>query len=143
MYLDSAILVKLVVHEPDSEFYVDLVDGQVSVYSSELAVVECRSALLRKRAQGLIDARTYNGAWLRLQGYWTGGGIVLHPVSLAVFQEAGEVIHRSLRHAPIRSLDAIHIATCLRSRNFPLVTNDSVMRSAGEAMGLPLSKLPA
>jgi len=47
MYLDSAILVKLVVRESDSVFYADMVDGQI-VWSAELALSECFSALLRK-----------------------------------------------------------------------------------------------
>lgn len=143
MYLDSAILVKLVVHEPDSDFYANLVDGQFAVCSSELALVECRSALLRKRGLGQIDARTCTGAWSRLQAYWAdGGGLVLHPVTCAVLQEAGETIQRCMNRASLRSLDAIHIATCLRSKAYPLVTNDGIMRSAAEVLGLPLSEMP-
>ena len=143
MYLDSAILIKLVVREPDSDFYADLVDGQFSVSSSELAVVECRSALVRKRAQGQIDVRTYHGAWTRLQAYWAkGGGIVLQPVTLAVLQEAGETIQRCIGQAPLRSLDAIHIASCLCSRAYPLITNDGVMRAAAEVLGVPLNQMP-
>ena len=143
MYLDSAILVKLVVHEPDSDFYADLVDGQFAVYSSELVIVECRSALLRKKKQGQIDARTYTGAWTRLQAHWSsGGGLVLQPVTLAVLQEAGETIQRCIGHTPLRTLDAIHIASCLRSRAFPLVTNDGIMRMAAESLGLSLSPMP-
>ena len=143
MYLDSAILVKLVVREQDSDFYADLVEGQFAVCSSELAIVECRSALLRKKEQGQIDTRTCNGAWARLRAHWSsGGGLVLHPVTLAVLQEAGEIIQRCMGHAPLRSLDAIHIASCHRSRTYPLVTNDGIMRSAADALGLPLSKMP-
>ena len=84
MYLDSAILVKLVVREPDSDFYADLVDGQPSVRSSELAMPECRSALLRKWRQGQIDAWTHDMAWTRLQTRWSGGGLVLHPVTRGI-----------------------------------------------------------
>ena len=110
MYLDSAILVKLVVREQDSDFYADLVEGQFAVCSSELAIVECRSALLRKKEQGQIDTRTCNGAWARLRAHWSsGGGLVLHPVTLAVLQEAGEIIqpawdmHRSAHTTPSTS----------------------------------------
>ena len=142
MYLDSAILVKLVVREPDREYYADFVDGQSAVFSSELTIVECRSALLRKQAQGQLAARTCSGAWARLQALWSGGGLVLYPVSLAVLQEAGETIQRCTGHAPLRTLDAIHIATCLRSRAYPLVTNDGVMRAAAEILGVPLSQMP-
>jgi uncharacterized protein with PIN domain len=60
MYLDSAILVKLVIQEWDSEFFADVVDGQRNACSSELAMVECRSALLRKLSVGHIDRRDYS-----------------------------------------------------------------------------------
>jgi len=42
MYVDSAVLVKLVVREPDSGFYADLLDGQRAVIASELSIPECR-----------------------------------------------------------------------------------------------------
>ena len=143
MYLDSAILDKLVIREPDSDFYADLVDRQPAVSSSELTIVECRSALLRKREEGQLDARMCSGAWARLQVLWSdGGGLILHPVNLAVLREAGETIQRCAKGVSLRSLDAIHLATCLLVRSYPLVTNDSVMRAAAELLGVPLSQLP-
>lgn len=143
MYLDSAILVKLVVREPDSIFYADLVDGRQSVRASELAVPECRSALLRKRKQGEIGGRTCDEAWKRLQFLWSkGGGLLLQPVTLSVLQEAGEVVERCIPHVPVRTLDAVHIASCLLSRSYPLVTNDRVMRAAAKLLGMPLGALP-
>ncbi|MEI7437077.1 MAG: type II toxin-antitoxin system VapC family toxin [bacterium] len=138
MYLDSAILVKLVVREPDSFFYADLLDGQSSVCSSELALTECRSALLRKCKQGQIDARTLDRAWSRLQALWTDGGLMLHPVTRIVLLEAGEVIKQCIEQVPLRTLDAIHIASCLLLRAYPLVTNDQIMRAAAEMLRLPL-----
>jgi predicted nucleic acid-binding protein len=142
MYLDSAILVKLVVREPDSEYYADLVEGQRVVRSSEIAMTECRSALLRKGREGLLDARTVEGAWMRLQALWSGGGLMLHPVTRSVLLEAGEVIKRCMDRAPLRTLDAIHIASCLQSLAFPLITNDQVMRKAAETLRVPLGAAP-
>jgi predicted nucleic acid-binding protein len=144
LYLDSAILVQLVVREPDSEFFADFVEGQYGAQSSELAMVECRSALTRKREYGQIDARTHSEAWNFLQAYWSrAGGLTLHPVSQPVLLEAGEVIERCAGRAPLRTLDAIHLATCLRTHAFPLVTNDTVLRAAAESLNVPVSPLPA
>ena len=143
MYLDSAILVKLVVREPDSDFYASVVDGQRNVFSSELAVVECRSALARKRQHGELGVRQYDGAWQRLQDFWAdGGGLQLRPIALSVLQEAGDIIERCAGRVPLRTLDAIHLATCLRIRAAPLVTNDTVMRAAAGVLGVPLGPLP-
>ena len=61
MYLDSAILVKLLVREPDSMFYADMVDGQIA-WSAELALSECFSALLRKEREGAVALPTSQGS---------------------------------------------------------------------------------
>ena len=53
MYLDSAILVKLLVRESDSLFYANMVDGQIA-WSAELALSECFSALVRNVIAMLI-----------------------------------------------------------------------------------------
>jgi predicted nucleic acid-binding protein len=139
VYLDSAILVKLVVREPDSDFYVDMVDGQRAVCSSELAMAECRSALLRKSREGHLSASTCGAAWKRLQAYWEeGGGLALQPVSRAVLIKASETMEFCMARVPLRTLDAIHIASCLISRAYPLVTNDAVMRAAARLLDVPL-----
>lgn len=143
MYLDTAILVKLVVREPDSAFFVDLVDGQTGVFSSELAIVESRSALATKRREGHLEAKAYATAWQHLQTLWShGGGLTLHPVSHPVLLEAAALIEKCSSHAPLRSLDAIHLATCLRFQAAPLITNDTVMRAAATALNIPLGPLP-
>ena len=51
MYLDSAIVVKLVTREVDSTHWANLVDGQI-LFSSELMLTECFSALQRKEREG-------------------------------------------------------------------------------------------
>lgn len=144
MYLDSAILVKLVIQEWDSEFFADVVDGQRNACSSELAMVECRSALLRKLSVGHIDRRDYSNAWSRIQALWANGGSVeLLPVSPSVLKEACETIHRCTGQVSLRSSDAIHVASCIWYRRYPLIANDGVMRDAARVVGLPLGPLPA
>ena len=44
--------------------------------------------------------------------------------------------------ASIRTLDAIHLATCRFTHAYPLVTNDRIMRKAAERIGIPLGPLP-
>lgn len=50
MYLDTAGLGKLLVREPDSDFYAQVVEGQI-VWSSQVVLTECFSALLRKERE--------------------------------------------------------------------------------------------
>lgn len=143
MYVDSAVLVKLVVREPDSGFYADLLDGQRAVIASELSIPECRSALLRKAEYGDITLRTCEQAWTKLQAFWaTRGGLSLKPVSRSVLEEAGDMMRQCAGCASIRTLDAIHLATCRFAHAYPLVTNDRIMRKAAERIGIPLGPLP-
>ncbi|MDD5705735.1 MAG: type II toxin-antitoxin system VapC family toxin [Kiritimatiellae bacterium] len=143
MYLDSSIIVKLVVREPDSEFYADLVDGQALVGTSELAIAECRSALLRKRSHGDIAPGTCEQAWKRLQLLWSaGGGLRLHPVTRVVLLDATDITERCAAAIGVRTLDAIHLASCQLSKSYPLITNDRTMRRAAETLGIPLGAEP-
>ncbi len=143
MYVDSAILIKLVVREPDSFFYVKLLEGARGLRSSELAVTECRSVLERKRQQGELDAATCDGAWWRLGSFWQrGGGLTLHPMTRLVLDEAGEMIADCIAVAPLRTLDAIHLATCRVQGAPQLVTNDRVMRLVARHLGIRLAGIP-
>jgi len=140
MYVDSAILIKLVVRESDSEYYADLIDGQTSVYSSELAITECRSALSRKHTCGELDTRTHRRSWEKLQSMWSDhGGISLIPVTRTTLQEAGEIIQLLAAKIPLRTLDAIHIASCQSLRSHTLITNDDIMRKAASKLKLSLN----
>jgi len=144
MYLDSAILIKLVVREPDSEFYVDLIDGQSPVYSSELAITECRSALSRKHTGGELDTRTYRKSWEMLESMWSGGGgVALIPITRTILQKAADIIHALSPKIPLRTLDAIHIVSCQSVRAHTLITNDHIMRKAALKLKIPINRLPA
>ena len=142
MYLDSAVFVKLVVREPDSMFYAEQVHGERGVWSSELALTECCSALFRKLREGAIDAKIRRIAWQKLQGYASSGAIELVPVDRLILQRAIKIIERCHPKVPLGSLDAIHLASCEAVAAFPLLTNDQRMRAAGLHLRFPLGPLP-
>lgn len=142
MYLDSAILVKLVVREPDSSFYAELVDRQPGTWSSTLALTECWAALCRKVSDGNIDRATRDQAWQRLEEAFAGDQLRLQPVTLPVLRLANRFVGQCFGSAPLRTLDAIHIASCECCGAWPLVTNDRVMRQAAELLAVPLGPLP-
>lgn len=56
MYLDSAIVVKLIVREADSDWFAHVLKGH-SFDTSELALMEVQAALLFKERAGDITAR--------------------------------------------------------------------------------------
>ena len=91
MYLDSAILVKLLVREPDSMFYADMVDGQIA-WSAELALSECFSALLRKEREGAVTTRHRKAAWRQLEDDVNRRRLNLVGITRSVLESANAIM---------------------------------------------------
>jgi predicted nucleic acid-binding protein len=141
MYLDTAVLVKLVVREPDSLHYARLVDGQ-EVCSSELARTECFAALLRKEREGSISRGGRTKAWKQIEADVLAGRLDLHPVSAEVLAASRRILEACHPYVALRSLDAIHLASAERLQSWPLCTNDVRMREAAARLGMPLAAPP-
>ena len=137
MYLDSAIIVKLLVVEPDTKLLVQGLIGE-PLSSSELATVEVISALFRKERERVITAAERVVAWEEFQRRVGAGEIVLHPFNPALLNRARHILDRCHPAVPLRSLDAIHTATCDLSQDFPLCTTDKRMRDAAGVLGIPI-----
>lgn len=143
MYLDSAIIVKLAIAEPDSNFYASLVDGRIDLSASVLSLPECRSALARKVDSGEIAHREYTDAWKMVEEMFSAySGISVMGVENETLELASVLIERCRGKVALRALDAIHIATCMTAKAYPLVTNDKIMRKASEVLSIPLAPLP-
>ena len=137
MYLDTAILVKLLVAEPDSEFFQDSLSG-LPLSSSELALTEVWSALLAKERKNVISARQRAAAWRVFNERVQAREIVLHPLNGVVLKKANHILERCHPAVPLRTLDAIHTAACDLSQDFPLCTTDKRMRDAAGVLGIPV-----
>jgi len=142
MYLDTAILVKLFVGEPDSEFFGRLVDGQV-VSSSLLAYTEVWSALLGKERADAITAEQRRRAWTTFARNVSEELITLAPMNEAVFKRANRILDQCHPKVALRSLDALHLACCDQLQDWPLCTNDVRMRQAAVLLGFPLTPNPS
>lgn len=141
MYLDSCILVKLLVREADSEFYGRLTDGQ-PVASSMLAYTEVWAALVAKERKQHITAELRQQAWRRFEQLYLEDIFDLASISDAIVRRANWIIGRVHPQVPLRSLDAIHLATADQLQDWPLVTADARMRDAAVLMGYPVTELP-
>ena len=137
MYLDTSIIIKLLVREADSAFFDEHLAGQ-TLSSSELAWTEVLSALLSKERNRQITEKDRAQAWLSFSGWIESGQIKLHPLSYAVLKKAGHLLKRCHPAVPLGALDAIHTAACDLSQDFPLCTNDRRMRDAAAALGIPV-----
>ena len=142
MYLDTAILVKLLVREPDSDFYVTLVEGQPA-WSSHLIVVECFSALLRKERERAITQTHRRRAAKQVTADVAARRLSLVPVTADLAERAHAILEVCHPTVSLRSLDAIHLASAERCQSWPLCSNDARVRAAAAKLGLPLSPLPS
>ena len=141
MYLDTAILVKLLVREPDSHFYAALVDGQPA-WSSQLVLVECFSALLRKERERAIDRPHRRRAWRQVVADVGAWRLNLVPVTASLVERANAILDVCHPAVALRSLDAIHLASAERCQSWPLCSNDARIRAAAAKLGLPLAPVP-
>jgi predicted nucleic acid-binding protein len=80
MYLDTSILLKLLVTEPDTDFFQDALQGSY-LSSSELVATELWSALLAKERSRAISSRHRQAAWAIFNDQVRDRYIVLHPLS--------------------------------------------------------------
>ncbi len=141
MYLDSAIVVKLVTRENDSTHWANLVDGQI-LFSSELMLTECFSALQRKEREGALTRSQRQRAWRSIEKDLTDNRLSLVALSRDVLLAANVILAACHPAIALRSLDAIHLASAQRCQSWPIATNDQRMRQAAQRLSLPLAPLP-
>jgi uncharacterized protein len=124
IYLDSAAVVKLVHAEPESAALRSWLDKRAEVQwiSSVLTEIESFRAL----------ARYAPTAAFRLPA-------VLDQIDLIDLDQRIRMLAQTVTPVTVRSLDAIHLGTALRSRSAltSFVTYDKRLLDAAQAAGLP------
>ncbi|HYG24126.1 MAG TPA: type II toxin-antitoxin system VapC family toxin [Verrucomicrobiae bacterium] len=135
MYLDSCVILKLVTYEPDSEAYNAIVTGE-AVVTSELAVAEIRSALFAKERAGRITREARMASWRAFQDRIREQEIVLLPLNRQVIERAGAVIEQCAPVIPLRTLDAIHVATAELHGGEAMCSSDERVCEASDYIGL-------
>jgi len=118
-FLDASAIVKLVLHEPESQALIDFLDTRTGVEASELSIAEVGRAV-RRFVPDFDEIEALDG-------------IVLHKVT-------PDVLRLAARLAPpgMRTLDAIHLASALSpaSGDVQMVTYDARLAEAARAHGL-------
>lgn len=137
MYLDTAILVKLLVREQDSAWFNTALEGE-TLETSELALAEVRSALLAKERAGHIASSERRAAAEQFEQMVTGEILLNFPLNRAVIERAVEMQHACHPRIPLRTLDALHLATCDLNRCGSLSTTDRRLRDACEHFAIRL-----
>jgi len=137
MYLDSAIIVKLLVREPDSDFFEEALDGEL-LSTSELSLAEVASALLSKERQKLIS-KTNRRSSLALFDQWIAiGQLRILTIDQKIYNQARRTLEICHPTIGLRSLDAIHISACEHFLTFPLCATDGRIRAAAKKLHIPI-----
>lgn len=133
IYLDASALVKLFVHEPESDALNQALLGAVNVIISDLALTEMASALGRRMREGrLLPAESR-----RLQREAERLAAACHRVELTPpIHRRAERLLLSSQNTPLRAHDALHVATALSADAATIVTYDPRLRAAALSQAL-------
>jgi predicted nucleic acid-binding protein len=137
MYIDSAIIVKMLIREELSDFFQKALSGLV-LHTSELSLVEVGSALLSKARTKIINEKQRVAALRIFQEKVADEQILIIPLDSPVYSRAQSLIEFCHPAVALRTLDAIHLAACDLSRDFPLCATDGRMRAAAAKLHIPL-----
>jgi predicted nucleic acid-binding protein len=137
MYLDSSIIVKLLVRENDSDWFDRELAGH-HFETSELALTEVRSALLAKERAGHISPAQRATAAEKFSAMVRDELIKLLPLNRPVVDRASAVQLACHPKVPLRTLDALHVATCDLNKCGTLSTTDKQMRAACQHFAIAL-----
>lgn len=137
MYLDTGILVKLLTPEPETAFFERELLGQ-SLASSELALVEVKSALFAKERARLITMAQRAKAEAKFAAMIADDIFKLSHLNHQILRKATQIVQVCHPKVPLRALDALHVAACDLAQDFPLCTTDARMHAAARAMHIPV-----
>ena len=138
MYIDTCVAVKLYTREPDSEECQHIAAGHRLV-SSELLYTELWSALLAKERAKVISPELRQRVWQLFEEHLLEDVIELVALDGHVVREAAEIMAKVHPHVPLRTLDAIHLATYAGIEAGPLFTKDKRMIDAARRLEFPLA----
>ena len=137
MYLDTGILVKLLTPEPETAFFERELRGH-PLATSELALVEVKSALLAKERAKLISYEQRLRAEAKFAEMIGQELLELHDLNNRTLRKATQVLLICHPGVPLRALDALHVAACDLAQEFPLCTTDARMHAAAKRTHLPV-----
>ncbi|MFD4643942.1 type II toxin-antitoxin system VapC family toxin [Lentzea sp. NPDC058436] len=122
IYLDTSALVKLVRTEAETDALVDWLGERTDLVTSSLARVELMRAI---RDEGEAEKRQASTILVELDNV---------PMTFDLLDAAGALPQ------PVRSLDAIHLASAIRLRDVldAFIAYDKRLLAAADEVGLPV-----
>jgi predicted nucleic acid-binding protein len=137
VYAESSAVLRWLLGEPNQDAVIEVLADAEAVTASSLTVLECARALLRARMMQRISAAEERA----------GLGLLDDAVQawhlLDVSEDVVTSARRRFPHEPVRSVDALHLASALTLQNalgrvHVLSLDDRVRRNAA-ALGMPVA----
>jgi uncharacterized protein len=132
IYLDASALVKLFVPEDDSDALNQALAGLSDVIVSDLALTEMASALGRRTREQRLTRKEAQRLYREASKLHASSQ---HAELTPPLHRRAERLMLSLT-IPLRTLDALHLATALDVEAATLVTFDPQLRAAAASQGL-------
>ena len=133
MYLESSALLSLWFGEPGGDRIAEAVADATAAITSDLTRIECQRAFLRRRLLRSVNAAQLLRLQARAEAVWSA----VHMLGFGpqVCARAGEIAPET----PVRTLDALHLASALSIANdlTAFIAYDRRLATAAEAAGLP------
>ncbi len=141
VYAESSAVLAWLLGEPLGGVVRGLLASAEFVVSSDLTLIECDRAFHRARSLGELSEESFQelrGELRRVAAGW---------VLLRLSDEIVERSRQTFPEEPIRSLDALHLASVLQAApllpEIAILSLDERVRRSGRALGLRLLPSPA
>ena len=111
------------------------------IVTTRLALYEMRRVAFRKESEGFIPAGTAESVLTQLNQDVAAGQIRIVQLDARVEAEFDGIMAACYRHTPpmpVRTLDAIHLASARADGQTELVATDKRMRDAAKLLGFSL-----
>ena len=138
-YWDTSTLVKLYAQEADSAaFENDALNAPGKALTSRIALYEARATFQRKEAEGILQPGCAQGLYRQLKQDVAAGELRLVELGADVEREYGQVLDLCYQQPPpipVRTLDALHLASARVAGETELVATDKRRREAAKLLG--------
>jgi predicted nucleic acid-binding protein len=140
-YWDTSALGKLYLPEPDSADFAQKAAVDPAIATTRLALYEMRRVAFRKESEGFIWVGTAESVLAQVNQDVATGQIRIVEMDARVETEFNGIMATCYRHSPplpIRTLDALHLASARSDNQIELVATDKRLRDAAKLLGLSL-----
>jgi predicted nucleic acid-binding protein len=141
-YWDTSTLVKLYAQEPDScalENYA--LSTPSKPVTSRIALYEARATFQRKELEGILQPDYAQKLYAQLLQDVAAGELRLVELGADVEREYGQVLDQCYQQTPpipLRTLDALHLASAHVAGETEVVATDKRMRDVAKLLGFSL-----